>query len=553
MGKGVYLGLDVGGTHTDAVVVEKGVIRAFAKVITCHADLLSSIRGVLDCVLAEIDPREVQRFNLSTTLSTNAIVEGMIEDVGVLVSAGPGVDPEEYRIGSQYHVLSASIDHRGQEIAPLQEAEIAEALRACREAGIRVYAAVAKFSIRNPTQEQLLQERILPEADFVSLGHKVSGRLNFPRRIHTAYYNGAVWRLYNEFVDAVSSCIAQYGFRCPINMLKADGGTMPLAASREAPVQSILSGPAASVMGILSLCELRGDSIILDIGGTTTDIAVLAEGVPLIEPEGISIDSRPTLVRALKTRSIGVGGDSRIQVQGGEVQVGPVRVGPPMALGGVEPTLTDAFNAAGLAAFGDLQASRAGIQALSVQNGMEPGLLADAAVAQAVKAIKREVERVVQQVNDRPVYTIMELLHGKRIEPSQVYVVGGPAKVFEPLLACSLGCSVVIPEHFEVANAIGAALTRTTLEIELFADTEKRFLFVPNLDLHERIESSYSKEAAERDAKRFLSEYLTRLDVEVRPSDMEIVESYSFNMVKDDGVTARNIRIKCRLRPAVEQ
>ena len=131
-------------------------------------------------------------------------------------------------------------------------------------------------------------------------------------------------------------------------MLKADGGTMPFSLSRGVPVETILSGPAASVMGIAALCDITQDCIMLDIGGTTTDIAIFAGGVPLIEKDGISLQDYPTLVRALRTRSIGVGGDSVIRATAKGVTVGPDRKGPAMAAGGKEPALVDALNCRGI-------------------------------------------------------------------------------------------------------------------------------------------------------------------------------------------------------------
>ena len=124
----MFLGSDVGGTHTDAVVVgspgasgPQGII-AEAKVPTDHDNLLHSVRGALAAVLRHVDPAAIRRLNLSTTLSTNAIVEGKTEDVGVLVSAGPGIDPEYQHVGGQYHVVEGCIDHRGRQVPPLDAA-----------------------------------------------------------------------------------------------------------------------------------------------------------------------------------------------------------------------------------------------------------------------------------------------------------------------------------------------------------------------------------------------------------------------------------------------
>lgn len=556
------LGIDVGGTHTDAVAVDReGNVTATAKVRTVHEDLLVSVRAALENVLMQVDAQDVARLNLSTTLSTNAIVEGRTEDVGVFVSSGPGVDPESFRIGRHYYTFEGSIDHRGEEVAALDGDSLESAVALCRREGVRVFAAVSKFSTRNPAHENIMHEAITSdgtwesEAEFVTLGHRISGMLNFPRRISTAYYNAAVWRTFNAFADAVEGSVRHYGIKAPVNILKADGGTMPLSLCRGLPVESILSGPSASVMGIIALCDVVEDCVILDIGGTTTDIAVFAAGAPVIEPEGISVGSYPTLVRAMKTRSIGIGGDSRLRVVRGDVRVGPERVGPPLCMGGTEPTLMDAFNYLGLAGtLCDREESERGIAKLAGLWDIFPEALARRAVDYAVAAIRKAVEELVAEINARPVYTIMELLEGRKVRPRKAYVMGGPARAFQSLLAESLGWEVETPRHYEVANAIGAAMTRTTQVLELFADTDKGVMFIPVLDIEKRISSRYSLEEAERDARRNLIALLKENDPEAARRDdlpVDIVEAQSFNMVGDFSTLGRNIRVKAQVRPGV--
>lgn len=558
----MYLGIDVGGTHTDAVAMRDGRLVAACKVVTDHDNLLGSVQSALNEVLATLSGEEVSRLNLSTTLTTNAIVAGKTEDVGMLVAAGPGIDPEHQRIGRGYHIIRGALDHRGYELQPLDTDQLQQAIASCHELGIKVFAAVSKFSTRNPAHELAMQEAILADksvdADFVTLGHTLSGLLNFPRRISTAYYNAAVWRLYNEFADAMAESVEQHGLSAPVNILKADGGTMPLAVSRSRPVESILSGPAASVMGIIALCDIREDCVILDIGGTTTDIAVFAEGAPLIETGGIELGSYPTLVRALKTHSIGVGGDSKLSVrfdQGEEkVFVGPERTGPSMAQGGERPTLMDAFNYAKIADFGDREASVRGIEAMASLWDMSPAKLVDKAIARAVKQIKDAIEELVWLLNQKPVYTINELLAGKKLKPARIYIMGGPAMAFCKLLAQATGLDVEVPDNYQVANAVGAALTRTTCELELFADTQKGQLFFPNLGEEKRIDASYTLQDAEKDVRERLVARMQELnptEAEHLQNAVEITEASSFNMVNDWGDSARNIRVKSQIKPGI--
>ncbi|TAL31648.1 MAG: hydantoinase/oxoprolinase family protein [Spirochaetes bacterium] len=547
----MLIGLDVGGTHTDSVLIGKEGILAQAKVPTNHEDLLESVIAGIRAVIGGTDAAAVTRVNLSTTLSTNAIVEGKAEKVGVVVTAGAGIDPRGFSTGDHFAFVPGSIDHRGTQTAMLDEKSLDAAAKAFRKAGLRVYAAVGKFSTRNITHENAIRDALAAQSDFTTAGHLLSGRLNFPRRIATAYYNSAVWRRYTQFADAVEEGVRALGIRAALCVLKADGGTMPLALSRSLPVETILSGPAASVMGIVALCRPAEDSVLLDIGGTTTDIAVFAAGDPLIEPDGISLDGRPTLVRALRTRSIGVGGDSALEVRDGAVLVGPVRRGFSMADGGAHPTLTDACNVGGFSSYGGTDRSAKGIGELAKRHGMKPAELANAAVETAVASIRGQVEALVSQVNERPVYTIHEMIEGKRIEPRTVYVVGGPARTFAPLIEKAMGVKTVLPNHHGVANAVGAGLARTTMYIELLADTEQRRLIIPDLNVAREITPGYALADAEKDAKRYLLDHMRAQQVTDVDISAEVVESSVFHMVRGFTATGKNIRVRCQVKPGV--
>ena len=220
-----------------------------------------------------------------------------------------------------------------------------------------VVALAQYVEVLDQRAQQSMAEAVRKAAPQMPLteGHRLSGRLNFPRRLATAYFNAAVGRLHGEFLDAVEAALADAGISAQVRLLKADGGAVPLELSRREPVQSILSGPAASVMGVLALCHgsdvmRQGCSLLLDMGGTTTDMALFVDGSPVVDRDGMRLEGRRTLVRALATVSIGVGGDSLITVDADSgalrpVKVGPLRDGPAMAFGGTQPTLLDALNA----------------------------------------------------------------------------------------------------------------------------------------------------------------------------------------------------------------
>jgi N-methylhydantoinase A/oxoprolinase/acetone carboxylase beta subunit len=552
MGKSdLFLGVDVGGTHTDAVLInDKGIV-AHYKAITVHDNLLLSVRTAIEKISGEAERKNIRRINLSTTLSTNAIVENKLENVCVIISSGPGIDPEQFRIGKHFHTVSGSIDHRGKEVKAIDGAAVARIVGDAASKKVRAFAAVTKFSTRNPDQENAIASEVEEMSDFITLGHKLSGQLGFPRRVVTAYFNSAVWRIYNGFADAIDARLEELGISAEINVLKADGGTMPFALSRTVPVETILSGPAASVMGIAALCDITQDCIVLDIGGTTTDIAIFAGGVPLIEKDGISLQNFPTLVRALRTRSIGVGGDSVIRATGKGVTVGPDRRGPCMAAGGKEPALVDAMNCRGVISYCEVKKSKDGIAALAKKKNMTAQKLADAAIDSAVDCIRAAVNAMLDEINNRPVYTIHEMLEGAKIAPKKLYVMGGPAEAFKERLAEAFGLPVVLPKNYDVANAIGAALAKTTIDIELFADTGRGELLIPSIGVRQKVAAGYTLKEAERDARSHLAAHLKGLGVTVSETDTEIIESSSFNMVDGYYSAGKDIRVKCQIKPGV--
>ncbi len=191
-------------------------------------------------------------------------------------------------------------------------------------------------------------------------GHHLSGQRNFPRRIATAYYNSAVWRIHTHFADAIEQSL-RFGLQASVHILKADVNAVYDDGCPQ--ISGRIGGTGRQQASwAYSLCDIYEDAVILDIG-TTTDIAIFAGGVPLIEPQGIAFNGYQTLVHALKTRSIGIGGDSRYTFPEHGVTVGPNRLGPAMAQGRQHPTLIDACNVKGIAAYGDIQASQTGLGA----------------------------------------------------------------------------------------------------------------------------------------------------------------------------------------------
>jgi len=544
------LGIDVGGTHTDAVIVDqaKGVIAKY-KVKTLKEDLLGTIIHSLKEITANQDISKITNVNLSTTLSTNAIVENRLEETALFLSSGPGIDPENFAIGNNTYIINGSIDHRGSEVLGLDSIQLKKSLKECADKNIKVFAAATKFSTRNNKHELAIKEAAIPFCDYITMGHEISGLLSFPRRAATAYYNSAVWRIYNNFINSVIDAMANIGIKAPLNILKADGGTMPLEISRRVPVESILSGPAASIMGIIALCNIKEDSVILDIGGTTTDIAIFAAGSPLVNREGAALEGTPTLVRSLENRSIGIGGDSAIKIENGKVVTGPERFGPCMADGGNMPCLIDALNFKKIIQYNNRDASERGIIELAKKNKFKADHLADAAINFAAERINAEIEKMLFEINSKPVYTIHDMIHAEKIIPKKIYIIGGPAKALADVLSGDI--EILVPEDYDVANAIGAALARTTFETELFCDTGKGKMIIPNINVEKNVTRQYNLDEAISDAKTFTREYLRKHGIDINLDELTITEATNFRMINDFYSAGNDIRVKCQMKPNV--
>ncbi|MFZ2448273.1 MAG: hydantoinase/oxoprolinase family protein [Syntrophobacteraceae bacterium] len=548
----MIIGLDVGGTHTDAVLIGEGSIQRQAKVPTEHSNLFECVWAALEQVTRDVPPHKILRAVLSTTLTTNAIAEGKLAPTGMIVSAGPGVNPALFRTGSNYHCVSGSIDHRGREVQPVHAPEIQKIAARFKSEGVRQVGVVSKFSVRNPAHELRIAEVLGNSFDNVVLGHRLSGNLNFPRRIATAYLNAAVHSVHKKFFEAVRDSLEKKGLRIPILVLKADGGTINFESSIEVPGQTILSGPAASVMGALPFASETGDTLVLDIGGTTTDMAVLVRRVPLLEPLGGEIGGYKTLIRALRTQSIALGGDSAVRVVEGELRIGPERHGSAMAYGGPVPTPTDALFVLGRARDGgNAEASRRGLQPIADRLGVPLEEAATRVFDLACRKILDASAGMIAGINSKPVYTVKEMLSGYRVEPREILVLGGPAPHFASRFSQMTGLRVHVVPQWHVANAIGAALARTTSEVALFADTEHGFAVAPEEDYRQKVGRDFNRQSAINLASDLLRKKCVRAGAVESELEVEVVEDLQFNMIRGFSSSGKNIRVKVQVKPGL--
>ncbi len=545
---GILVGIDVGGTHTDGVAVEGGRVVHKVKVRT-REDLTACTLEALRELLEGVSTASIRRVVLSTTLVTNAVAEGRLEPAGMVLTAGPGMNPAHLGETPEVKVVRGAVDHRGREIVPLDEGQVESHLAALADRGVRVLAVVGKFSVRNPTHELRVAELAGDRFDYVALGHGLSGSLNFPRRAATAYLAAAVWRRHAEFVKSMVAAVRDFGIRAPLYLLRADGGTQTADSFRN-PAEGSLSGPAASVMGIQGLDEVDGDTLAVDVGGTTTDLSLFTRGVPLLEPRGATVGPYRTQIRSLYTRSLGAGGDSLVHLGQGEIRVGPQRMGAPASLGGEHPTPTDALVVLGRAV-GDRARARESLTPVSSAIGVGVEECARRVLRALAVSIAEAARTLLAEVNGKPVYTIHELLEGHRVEPRRAVAVGGPARALAPYVEEALDLPVHVPGHFDVANAVGAAVARVNLELNLLADTALGRLSIPEAGVYRPVERDYGVEEARAEAFETLLDLAREkgmLDEEAVP---EAAEEESFRIVDGFSTVGSIHRLRVQIRPGI--
>ncbi len=552
----MLIGLDVGGTFTDAVLIDRGAVVRKIKFPTYPEDLFKSLMNALEPLLETVNNQSIQRIVTSTTLITNMIATNNVEPVSLVLIPGPGRNPDNYHFEVPHtFVLSGAIDYRGREIVSLNDGEIMSCVEQVKKAGLRRVAIVGKFSQRNRAHEQAVANcfaRCCPDLQLV-LGHQVSSQLNFPRRVVTALLTLATRDKFRDFYDQLSATLTQRGIDAPLYILKADGGTLPFEQAVRRPVETIFSGPAASTLGVLALAPAGQTSVVLDVGGTTTDLALILSGKPLLASQGARIEECLTHVRAFATKSVPLGGDSMLRVDDGSLEILPRRAGPAYCLGGPEPTPTDAMRHADLTGIGDAVRAREAMRQLGGALGLPPDKAAKLVLYQMVNRINGEIQAMFLAWEEEPAYRIWELLQKQKVRPQNIVGIGGSAPALLPLLGQATGCRTLAPENHEVANAIGAALARVTLRLTFHFDTERNFYFVEETGLQEKLSGQLSSLP---DAELFAVSAIKQAGEQLGISpaaEPELVYSEMFNMVRGWRTTGRLYDVCVQFPPGIQE
>lgn len=538
----MLLGIDVGGTFTDAVIIDGSRVAAQAKVPTCHDDVLQGVLLALDKVMWPGAAQELERVVISSTIVTNALTEGKLEPVLLAVMTGPGMNVKGKFPVTPYY-LGGYVDHRGKVTATVDWTKHRDLLN---RRGHGACAVSGKFSVRNPQNEYVVEHE-LKKCGYskVFLGSELSGELNFIRRTNSAYFAAQVYKLFKKFSERVQLALEARGITAPVHVLKADGGTLPIDAALEQPVEAVFTGPAASVLGIEALTAPSVNSILLDVGGTTTDIAFWEHGLPLMAKRGAAINGYPTAVRAFHMRSIGIGGDSKITQTAAGYEVGPQREGPAAAVGGDAATLSDAIIVGGYVRFGDAAKSWAAISAF----GGEPKAEAEKIVAAAVYKITATIKEMLEEWAKQPVYTVDDVIKGTEFITEQLIGVGGGSLGLVQAVGKAMNLPVDIPSGAMVANAIGAAVARPTLSAGLRADTTDGFYVIPESGLRQPLPRSFNQRRAQEILAAWLAAQAAKWHMDGQ--ETELISSEHFRTIHGYYDMGDIYNIRMQLKPGI--
>ena len=335
-----FLGVDTGGTYTDAVIVDEAATKVIgsAKSLTTRGDLALGVGRAVDAALAQagVAPAEVALVSLSTTLATNALVEGQGGRVALVFIGFSDADLErgglvEALKGDPVIRLAGGHNHAGIEAAKLDLAAL-EAEVAALADQVMGFAVASSFATRNPAHEVAARDVIRRVTGRpVTCSHELSANLNGPKRALTAVLNARLIGMIDRLVAACERHLEAVGIAAPLMVVRGDGALISAAMVRERPIETILSGPAASIVGARWLTGEK-DALVSDIGGTTTDVALLRDGLPEIDPQGARVGGFRTMVEAVAMRTTGLGGDSEVHLitEGldGGLRLGPRRLVP---------------------------------------------------------------------------------------------------------------------------------------------------------------------------------------------------------------------------------
>ncbi len=333
------IGIDTGGTYTDAAIIDPRAQRVIstAKAVTTKGNFSVGVGQALSMAIdgagGIVAPGDIAIVAVSTTLATNAVVEGHGSKVGVILCGFDDAMVARTGIAKSFPdipvvCVAGGHNHNGEETHKLDIAEARLRISAVRH-DVSAFAIASAFAVRNSSHEVLLRGIVQETSGLpTTLSSELTSDLDAPRRALTATLNARLIARISELVRSIRKAMAELGIDCPLMIVKGDGSLARADDVAMRPIETILSGPAASVIGAKWLSQ-KENFILSDIGGTTTDVAVLQDGMPRVAPSGAQIGGWRTLVKAIDVTTTGLGGDSEVHVaMDGSISLGPQRVVP---------------------------------------------------------------------------------------------------------------------------------------------------------------------------------------------------------------------------------
>jgi N-methylhydantoinase A/oxoprolinase/acetone carboxylase beta subunit len=550
----LIMGIDTGGTYTDGVIADPADKKVLckAKALTTKWDLTIGISRCIEGLHVH-DIRKVTLVCLSTTLATNAIVEGRYGRVGLLLI---GKAPEGKLPIDSWELLRGKFDIKGKEKEAIREDEVYRAVENLRNR-VDAVAISGYASVRNPGHELEVKRMVRERLDIpVVCAHELSCALGFYDRTVTAVLNAGLIPIISDLIKAVKSVLRSNSIDAPIMLVKGDGSLMEELFAVDRPIETILSGPAASIMGGLFLTNQK-DAVIVDMGGTTTDIANLEDGKVKVRKKGAKVGGWHTQVQAAEICTFGIGGDSYLHFgANGELRIGPQRAHPLCIAGWKYPELIYELKTIGeeegyelfsekvaecfslvkrpenrglsgwkediIRILGDgphslyyltrvlgkdagarlLQLERQGIvekiwmtptdilHALGRYNEWDEEISrvgAEIMAKRTRKTVSEFLETAVLKITERlavscqqsqgdfeePGFTEEEKEAARFLAGKSIIAIGAPVTAWMPGVCDRLNTRLIIPEHAEVANAIGAATGQVMETVEALIRPEK--------------------------------------------------------------------------------
>ena len=495
----VSLGLDIGGTNIDVALVDsdEGSVSYYGK-FPRHTYTVAEalkIKPVRQYV------KSASRVMLSTSRVLNTFLETKLPSTILVLAPGPGLPPPR-SLAEECIVIEGYVDPRG---VVLEDVDVKEIARALERKAAESIAIVTKFSIRNPVLEQKILEavcRVMPR-ERIAVSHKIPF-IDYRKRAATTVLTAKLKPVLHDLVRELGSWSKK------LYLIKGDGGAQPLELAVENAALALGSSQASIVIGAQAvLGNVTG--VIVDVGGTTIDIVPIANGES--RPTALRFRNTDTYIIVPRFESIVAGGDCGIAAVDGRGKVVPHRAGVPAAFGGKQATVTDALNYALELGIGDSNRSRRVIKELAGKHGVDPRDLAQGVVEDIVSKVVELVKRAGCC--------------------GPIIAAGYLGKYVAPLIAKECGVGCVVPEHYHVLNAIGAAATSFSLEVGIYYDGVRgRAVFTPSgrvIEAEKRfIDEDYILEMAREE----LIGIARRLDAEDLVGDVEVVHYDSFTVVR---------------------